>query len=72
MSKLLEHLKDRHPYRKSLFTSNENEVARLLKTKGLTDNQITSVSGVMARYGYNACVHNVEEWLTAESEAGNE
>ena len=63
LNELPTQLKKFHPYQESIFPTTTEEAAKLLKLNGLTDNQLTSISGCIARIGYDACLFNLDEVL---------
>jgi hypothetical protein len=58
-------------YSKEIFKNTHEEIARFLKEKGLTDNDLSAVSGVLARFGWENALYKVLETLKEVSD-GNE
>ena len=63
---IIPHLEQRHPYKESMFPTTNNEAADLLISKGLTQKEMTAISGTIARIGYEACLFNLEQILEVE------
>ena len=49
-----------HPYKQSIFVKTREDIVMLLRKKGLSDAELTSTSGVLARIGYEVAIYNIQ------------
>jgi hypothetical protein len=50
-------------YSKDIFKNSHEQIADFLKEKGLSDKELSAVSGVLARFGWENAIHKVIEVL---------
>ncbi len=62
MEKLLAYMNDNHPYREDIFLTTTKEAGDFLRSKGLTDMEITAISGAIARHGYWVAMQNIKHY----------
>lgn len=58
-----EHLSKRHPYQEDIFPTSVKQAGQLLRDKGLTEREITAISGCICRVGYNTAISNIKDLL---------
>lgn len=62
-NKLLAYMARNNPFHEDIFPTETKAVGDFLRAKGLTDMEITAISGCISRHGYNVAIFNIEHYF---------